>query len=159
TSNPKWKPYATASRLSYFLWDTMPDEALLDSAASGELNYPQGVERVARRMLASPKAEAGLNEFVSQWMRFDRVMSAARERRFYPLFNRELAMAMTEEARRFIGDLVWHDRNFMEVFTANYSFINSGLAAIYKVEPPPHNFDRVEFPPEAERSGLLGQAL
>jgi hypothetical protein len=159
TSNLKWKPYATASRLSYFLWDTMPDDALLDSAASGELNTPEGVERVARRMLASPKAEAGLNEFVSQWMRFDRVMSAARERRFYPLFNRELAIAMTEEARHFIADLVWNNRNFMQVFTANYSFINSDLAAIYKLEPPLHSFDRVEFPQEAERSGVLGQAL
>jgi hypothetical protein len=66
---------------------------------------------------------------------------------------------MTEEARRFIGDLVWNNRDFRQAFTANYSFINSGLAAIYKVEPPARDFDRVEFPPEAERSGLLGQAL
>jgi len=159
TSNSKWKPYATAARLSYFLWDTTPDEALLDSAASGELNTPEGVECVARRMLGSPKAKGGLDEFVSQWMRFDRVMNAARERRYYPLFNRDLAIAMTEEARRFIGDLVWNNRDFTQVFTANYSFINSGLAAIYKVEPPARDFDRVEFPREAERSGLLGQAL
>jgi Protein of unknown function (DUF1592)/Protein of unknown function (DUF1588)/Protein of unknown function (DUF1585) len=159
TSNPKWKPYTTAARLSYFLWDTTPDEALLDSAARGELDTPEGVERVARRMLDDPKAKGGLDEFVSQWMRFDRVMNAARERRYYPLFSRELATAMTEEARRFIGDLVWNNRDFMQAFTANYSFINSGLAAIYKVEPPARDFDRVEFPQEAERAGLLGQAL
>src|SRR5207237_8650991 len=98
-------------------------------------------------------------EFVSQWLRFDRVMTAARERRYYPLFSRELASAMTEEARRFVGDLVWNDRNFMDVFTANYSFINSDLAAVYKLSPPPRDFDRVEFPPESERAGLFGQAL
>jgi hypothetical protein len=159
TPNPKWKPYATAARLSYFLWDTTPDEVLLDSAEHGELNTPEGVEAVARRMLDNPKAKGGLDEFVSQWMRFDRVMNAARERRYYPLFSRELATAMTEEARRFIGDLVWNNRDFMQAFTANYSFINSGLAAIYKVEPPARDFDRVEFPREAERAGLLGQAL
>ena len=159
TSSPKWKPYATAARLAYFLWDTTPDEGLLDGAARGELDTPEGVERTARRMLDSPKAKGGLDEFVSQWLRFDRVLNAARERRYYPLFNRELATAMTEEARRFVGDLVWNDRNFMQVFTASYSFINSDLAAVYKVGPPPHDFDRVEFAPEAERAGLLGQTL
>ena len=65
---------------------------------------------------------------------------------------------MTEESKRFIDDLIWNDRNFMEVFTANYSFINSDLAAVYKVPPPAQDFDRVEFPPEAERAGILGQA-
>jgi Protein of unknown function (DUF1592)/Protein of unknown function (DUF1588)/Protein of unknown function (DUF1587)/Protein of unknown function (DUF1595)/Protein of unknown function (DUF1585) len=159
TPNPKWKPYATAARLAYFLWNTTPDEALLDSAARGELDTPEGVEHVVRSMIDSPKAKAGLDEFVSQWLRFDRVMNAARERRLYPLFSRELAMAMTEEARRFIGDLVWNDRDFMQVFTANYSFINSDLAAVYKVDPPVHDFERVELPPDSERAGLLGQAL
>ena len=66
---------------------------------------------------------------------------------------------MTEEARRFIGDLVWNDRNFMEVFTAKYSFINSDLAAVYKVPPPARDFDRVEFPPEAERAGHSGAGV
>jgi len=66
---------------------------------------------------------------------------------------------MTEESRRFIADLVWNDRNFMDAFTANYSFVNSDTAAVYKVSPPARDFDRVEFPPESERAGLLGQAL
>ena len=159
TPHPKWKSYAIASRLSYFLWDTAPDDALLDSAARGELNTPEAIERAARRMLEDPRAKDGVDEFVSQWLRFDRVLTASRERRLYPLFNRELAKAMTEESRRFIGDLVWNDRNFMEAFTAKYSFINSDLAAVYKVPPPARDFERVELPPEAERSGLLGQTL
>src|SRR5438876_774506 len=65
----------------------------------------------------------------------------------------------SRECRRFIADLVWNDRSFMEAFTAKFSFINSDLAAVYKVAPPARDFDRVEFPPESERSGLLGQAL
>jgi hypothetical protein len=159
TPNPKWKPYAKASRLAYFIWNTAPDDALLDSAARGELNTAEGIERAARRMLNDSKARDGLDEFVAEWMRFDRVMAASRERRLYPLFSRELAKSMTEECRRFIGDLVWNDRNFMEAFTARFSFINSDLAAVYKMPPPARDFERVEFPAESEREGLLGQAL
>ena len=158
TPNPKWKPYAVAARLAYFVWNTTPDEALLDSAADGELDTPDGVVRVVRRMLDSPKAHDGVGEFIAQWLRFDRVMTSARERRIYPLFNLELARAMTEESRRFLSDLIWNDRNFMQAFTANYSFINSDLAAVYKVSPPARDFDRVEFPADAERAGILGQA-
>jgi hypothetical protein len=137
----------------------MPDDALLERAAKGELDSPDGIERAARRMFDDPRAKDGVDEFVSEWLRFDRVMSASRERRIYPLFSRELARSMTEEARRFIGDLVWNDRNFMDAFTAKYSFINGDLAAVYKVPPPARDFERVEFPPETERAGLLGQAL
>lgn len=159
SADPKWKPYAKASRLSYFLWATTPDDELLASAASGTLETSEGVERVARRMLEDQRARQGLDEFVSQWLRFDRVMTASRERRLYPLFNQNLAKSMTEEARHFIADLAWNDRNFMEAFTANYSFINSDLAAVYKVPPPARDFQRVEFPAETERAGLLGQTL
>jgi hypothetical protein len=159
TPTARWQPYATASRLSYFLWDTAPDDALLDAASAGELDTAEGRARAARRMLEDPKAREGLDEFVSQWLRFDRVMTASRERRYYPLFNRELAASMTEETRRFLADLVWNRRDFRQAFTANYSFINSDLAAVYKVPPPARDFDRVEFAPETERSGLLGQAL
>lgn len=159
TPNPKWKPYAVASYLSYSLWNTMPDDPLLDAAAEGRLETTADIERMARRMLDDPRAQDALDEFVSQWLRFDRVLEAARERRYYPLFNRDLALAMAEEARRFVGDLVLNDRNFMQVFTASYGFPNSDLAAVYKVSPPARDFDRVEFPQDSERSGLLGQAL
>jgi hypothetical protein len=159
TPVPAWKPYATASWLSYSLWNTTPDDFLLDAAAQGKLGSTDDIERMARRMLDDSRAKDGLDEFVSQWLRFDRVLETARERRYYPLFNRELAVAMTEEARRFVGDLVWNDRNFMQVYTAGYGFPNSDLAAVYKVSPPARDYDRVDFPPESERAGLLGQAL
>ena len=159
TPSPKLRPYAAASQLSYFLWNSMPDDALLASAESGELNTREGVEKVARRMLADPKAREGLDEFVSQWLRFDRVLGAARERRVYPLFNERLAQSMTEEARRFIGHIVWNDRDFREVFNANYTFIDSDLASVYGMERPASEWDRVEFPPASERAGVLGQAL
>jgi len=159
TSNPPWKPYVTASRLSYALWDTMPDDVLLEAAARGDLSTSAGVEKAARRMLDHPRARGALDEFVSQWLRFDRILTATRDRRLYASFTRELAVAMTDEARHFVGGLVWNDRNFMDAFTANYTHANADLAAIYGVPAPAKEFDRVEFPPQSERAGLLGQTL
>jgi hypothetical protein len=159
TSNPQWKPYAAASRLSYALWDSMPDAALFESVARGVLSTPQGIETAARRMLNDPRARQSLDEFVAQWLRFDRLLTASKDRRRYPNFNRESAVAMTEEARSFIADLVWNERDFMGAFTADYTFMNADLAAIYGVPAPAKEFERVKFTPESERAGLLGQTM
>ena len=94
-----------------------------------------------------------------QWLRFDRILTSSRDRRRYPKFSRETAVAMTEEARQFIADLVWNNRNFMGAFTANYGFVNADLASIYGVPAPAQEFVRTDFPLESERAGLLGQAL
>jgi hypothetical protein len=110
-------------------------------------------------MLDDPRARESFSEFVGQWIRFDRILQASKDRRKFPQFTRETAIAMTEEARLFSGDLVWNDRNFMGLFTANYGYANGDLAAIYGVEPPSKEFDRVSFPAGSERAGLLGQAL
>ena len=159
TSDPKWMPYVTASRLSYSLWDTMPDAGLFAAAARGDLSTPKGVESTVRRMLDHPRAHEALNEFVSQWLRFDRVLTANKDKRKYAQFTREVAVAMTEEARAFVSDLVWNDGNFMDLFTANYGYPDAGLAAIYGVPAPPKEFERVPFPQSTERAGLLGQGL
>jgi hypothetical protein len=110
-------------------------------------------------MLDDPQAQESLSEFVSQWVRFDRILQASKDRRKFPQFTREMAVAMTEEARLFVSDLVWNDRNFMDLFTANYGYANGDLAAIYGVPPPAKEFDRAVFPADSERAGLLGQAL
>ncbi len=159
TADPSLQPYATASRLSYALWDTMPDAALFAAAERGELNTPGGVKLQVKRMLDHPRAKQSLTEFVSQWLRFDRIATASKDRRRYPLFTRETAVAMTEEARIFVSDLVWNDKNFMELFTAPYGYVNSELAGIYQVPLPAQDFGRVLFPPVSERAGILGQAL
>ncbi len=159
TSDPKWKPYATASRLSYSLWDTMPDAQLLAAAERGELGTRKGVELQVRRMLDHPRARQALNEFTGQWLRFDRILTASKDRRKFPQFTRETAVAMTEEARLFVNDLVWNDKNFMELFTAPYGYVNGELATIYQVPPPAQEFGRVNFPAGSERAGILGQAL
>jgi hypothetical protein len=159
TGNPKWRPYAAASRLSYALWDTMPDEALMAAAERGELSTRAGVEKAARRMLEDARARQALDEFVSQWMRFDRVLGATKDRRKFPNFTAETAAAMTREMRTFVGELVWRDRNFTELLTADYGFPNGDLAALYGVTQKGADFEQVKFPAESERAGLLGQAL
>lgn len=159
TDNPRWKAYARASRLSYALWDTTPDEALLASAAKGELDTAYGLEKIARRMLDNPKAKQALDEFIAQWMRFDRVLTTTKDRRRFPQFTRETAVSMTEEARRFISDLIWGEQDFMTLFTAEYGYMNSDLANIYGVPAPSAEFSKVNFPADSERAGLLGQAL
>jgi hypothetical protein len=159
TLSLKLKPYAAASRLSYTVWDSMPDAQLFEAAARGELGTPQGLEKQTRRLLDHPRARQSMDEFVSQWFRFDRILTAAKDRRRFPQYTRETAVAMTEEARLFVSDLVWNDRNFMDLFTADYGFMNADLAAIYGVPAPEREFDRVSFPAGSERAGLLGQTL
>ncbi|MGH6961601.1 MAG: DUF1592 domain-containing protein, partial [Dongiaceae bacterium] len=149
--------YARASRLALFMWNTIPDEWLLDQAASGALETAEGVEKTARRMLDDPRAKAALDEFVSQWMRFDTVKAMVKERRQYPQFSREVAQAMAEETRLFVADLVWSGRNFMDFFSAGYTFVNADLAPIYGLTPPAEEFGKVAYPAGSERSGILGQ--
>lgn len=154
----KWVEYEMASRLSYFLWDTMPDEGLLRSAGAGLLAGREGVEKEARRMLQDPRAKEALNEFVSQWMRFDRVLNVIRDRRLFPLFNSGLAAAMTEETRRLVSHLAWNNQNFMEFYTAKYAFLSSDLATLYGLPAPAEEFGLVGFPASSDRAGVLGQA-
>jgi hypothetical protein len=155
----KLKPWATVSRLSYSLWDTMPDAALNVAAERGDLSTREGVTKIARRMLNDPRAKESLNEFTSQWLRFDRLITASKDRRKFPLFTRETAIAMTEEARTFVSDLVWNDHDFMTLFTADYGHVSQELARIYGVTPPAKDFDRVAFPVDSQRAGLLGEGL
>jgi hypothetical protein len=159
TNDPKLKPWATASRLAYSLWDTMPDPSLFAAAEKGELGTPAGVEKATRRLLADQKAHEALDEFVSQWLRFDRLLTASKDRRKFPLYTRETANAMTQEALTFVSDLVWNNGDFMTLFNAPYGYMNGDLARIYGVSAPAKDFERVSFPPASERAGILGQGL
>ena len=156
-ATPPWQPYVRAARLSYLLWDTMPDEALTSAAERGELNTADGLEAAARRMLGDPRARQAADEFIAQWFRFDSIVTMVKERRAFPLFNRELALAMTEETRRLAADLIWSNRSFMEFYTANYTYLNSDLAALYKLPAPADEFAKVTFPDDIDRGGgVLG---
>ncbi|HUP39673.1 MAG TPA: DUF1592 domain-containing protein [Vicinamibacterales bacterium] len=152
------RDYAVANRLSYFLWDTMPDRALLDAAANGDLRTAEGLERVARTMLEDKRARQGVDEFFSQWLRFDRMLGAAKDDGRYPTFTPELAAMMVQETKLLLAHLVWNDRSFMEALTADYSYLNADLARLYGVPEPAGEFELVKFPAELPRAGILGQA-
>jgi hypothetical protein len=149
-------PFEVASRLSYFLCGTMPSDDLLRAAGAGELATAEQIEVTARRMLDDPRARSAMDEFLAQWMRFDRVTEATRDRRRFREFNAEVAAAMVEETRRLFNHLVWNDQNFMEFFTANYTFVNSDLARLYGLPAPEEAFAKVAYPPDSGRSGVLG---
>jgi hypothetical protein len=155
---PEWTPFETASRLSYFLWNSMPDEALFRAAESGELNRPEGVERAARRMLNDPRARPAFDDFIAQWLRFDRLIGTVKDRGLFPMYTPEVALSMTEETRRLAADLVWNDRDFTKLYSADYAFLNADLAAIYKLPAPAKEFDKVSLPASAGRAGIAGEA-
>jgi hypothetical protein len=150
-------PYEIAAGLSYFLWDTMPDEDLFRAAATGELTAKPGIEKAVKRLIANPLARHAVDEFTAEWLRFDLVQSAVKDRTLFPQFSPELAIAMTEETRRLVADLVWNDRSFMDLFTAGYAYVNSDLASLYGVPAPANEFDRVRLPEATGRAGVLGQ--
>ena len=120
--------------------------------AAGSRRSPGACSTTRRRSRRSTSSS-------SQWLRFDRVLTATKDRRAFPNFTPETAIAMTQEARRFVSDLVWNDRNFMELFTAHYGYMNGDLARIYGVDRPPTISNASRFPPNSGRAGLLGQAL
>ncbi len=151
-----FEPFEIASRLSYFLWDTMPDDKMLRAAERGEFSTIEQIEARARQMLADPRAKTSMEEFLSQWLRFDGVLSATRDRRRFGEFSTVLAGAMVEETRRMFNHLVWDDQNFMEFFTADYSFVNSDLARLYGLPEPAEGYARVQYPASSGRAGVLG---
>jgi hypothetical protein len=151
--------YRVASRLSYFLWDTMPDQALFDAAKSGELLTEAGIEKQAKRLLADERARASFDEFLSQWLRFDRLHSAVRDRRLFPEFSDELVNNMAEEVRQLFEHLVWENGNFLDFFKADYAYVSTDLARLYGLNPPAREFAKVKLPPDSERGGIPGTGL
>jgi hypothetical protein len=150
--------YGAAARLSYLLWDTAPDATLRQAAAKGELATAEQIERQARRLLDDPRARGAMQQFLSEWLRFDRVKGALRERKLYPEFGPELIQSMLEETSRLFAHLVWEDKPFLEFFTAEYSFLNTPLAQLYGVPAPEHEFALTRFPAGGKRAGVLGHA-
>src|SRR5438445_555886 len=136
----------------------MPSADLLRAAEAGELGSSAEIRKTARRMLDNPQTGRSLEVFLAQWMRFDRVMAAVRNARNYPDFSNSLLPVMTEETKRLFNHLVWDDKNFMEMFNADYTFLTRRLAQLYGLEPPAEEFGMVKYPAGSARAGVLGHA-
>lgn len=150
-------PYELASRLSYLLWASTPDDELLDKAQSGALATPAGLAAQARRMLASPKARAAIVDMVArQWLGLDKVKGVAKT--LPDVFsNSRTGPAMAAEAARFVGHVLFDsDGRLATLLTAPYTFANEDLAKIYGVPVAGRDLQRIELDP-ARRAGLLTQ--
>lgn len=148
--------YEMAQRLSYLLWQTMPDETLFAAAQSGELDASDGVLRQAKRMLADPKAYR-VFEFFEQWLDLDELESVTRDPDVYPEFTPELQARFRSETKAFVFDLLSHGGTLENLFSAEYTFADATLAAHYGLSTANlgTSFDKVEAP---GRSGILTQA-
>ena len=145
-----------ASRLSFFLWATGPDRALIDAASEGRLSDPATLERQVRRMLADPRSEALATRFAAQWLRLQDLEKIHPDVRTYPDFDEQLKASMLRETELFFDHLVREDRSLLELFTADYTFVNERLARHYGVPSVVGTrFRRVTYPDDTRR-GLLG---
>jgi len=146
-----------ASRLSFFLWSSIPDDELLNVAVQGKLKDPAVLDREVRRMLADRKAEALVNNFAEQWLFLRNVQSVLPDEATFPNFDDNLRQSFKRETELFFESVMREDRGVMDLITANYTFVNERLAKHYDI-PNVYGsqFRRVALTNDARR-GLLGQ--
>jgi hypothetical protein len=155
--------YALASRLSYFLWSSMPDETLLARATAGDLHKPEVLMAQARRMLKDPRSRGLATEFAGNWLdfrRFEEHNAVDRER--FPAFDNDLRQAMFEEPVRFIEDVIRNDRSVLDFLYGAHTFVNPPLAKHYgmpQVSGKTDHWVRVDDARQYGRGGLLPMSV
>ncbi len=151
-----------ASRLSFFLWSSIPDDTLLDAAIAGKLMDPAELERQTRRMLADPRSRTLVTNFAGQWLYLRNLASTNPDMRLFPDFDDNLRQAFRTETEMFVDSVLRADRNVVDLLSANYTFMNERLAKHYGI-PNVYgsHFRRIEFsattPLPEFRGGLLRQ--
>src|SRR5437870_5627935 len=151
--------FEVASRLSFFLWSSIPDERLLDLAERGQLTNPQTLEKEARRMLADRRAiDSLVNNFASQWLNLRRVEEVVIDQDRYPNYDLSLIEGFQRETELFVGSTIREDRSVVDLLNADYTFVNERLARHYRI-PGIYGsrFRRVTLPNLEQRGGLLAQ--
>jgi cytochrome c551/c552 len=146
-----------ASRLSFFLWSSGPDDELLNVAAQGKLKEPTVLQQQVKRMMADPKADALVTNFASEWLFLRNLQSVNPASDDFPNFDENLRNAFLKETQLFVGSVMRDDRNVLDLLNANYTFVNERLAKHYGIpDIYGSQFRRVTLTDEARR-GLLGQ--
>ncbi len=148
-----------ASRLSFFLWSSIPDDELITVAGQNKLHETATLEKQVRRMLADPKSDALVNNFAGQWLNVRSLQTIEPLATNYPDFDDNLRAAMRKEMDLFVGSIVHENRSVIDLLNANYTFLNERLAKHYGMANIyGSNFRRVELTPEFDmRRGLLGK--
>lgn len=155
--------HALASRLSYFLWSTMPDAELFALAQSGKLKEPAVLKAQVARLLADPRADRFGESFTDQWLAINTLGTMppdAKSKDYRIYYRAKLEPAMREETHQYFRHILRENRSVRDFIDSDYSFINAGLADLYQVPFPggKGEFVRVTFPPKAHRGGLMGHA-
>ena len=152
--------YSRAARLSFLLWNTTPNETLLKAAEQGRLTDEAQLTAIATRMVQSPRVEAGVRAFFSDMLLFEKFDEMAKDPVVYPRFNQDVAAALPEQMLRTIVDhLVTRKGDYRELFTSRRTFVNRALGPLYQVPvTTSQGWVPLEFGPNDDRSGLLGQA-
>ncbi len=146
-----------ASRLSFFLWSTVPDAQLYDLAVAGKLKDPMILEQQVKRMLADPKADALVSNFAAEWLQLRNLRGIVPDPDVFPDFDDNLRQAFVKETELFFGSVLREDRSVMDLLTADYTFVNERLARHYGIKGVyGDRFRRVSVTDDARR-GLLGQ--
>jgi hypothetical protein len=152
-------PHELASRLSYFLWSSMPDDALFEKAASGALAAPDALAREVERMIADPKSRALVDGFAAQWLELGRLDALELDFRRFPYWSDDLKASMRRETELFFEAVMRENRSVLDFVDADWTFVDERLAALYGIEGvtgPEHR--KVALPRGSERGGLLTQA-
>ena len=145
-----------ASRLSYFLWSTVPDQELIDLAMKNQLRAPGMLDKQVKRMLKDPRADALATRFASLWLRLQDLDKIHPDALTFPAFDNTLAEAMRRETELLIETLVHEDRSVLELLTADYTFVNERLARHYGIANITGDYFRRVQIPDPNRRGLLG---
>jgi hypothetical protein len=147
---------ALASRLSFFIWSSIPDDELLTLATQGRLKDPATLERQVKRMLASPKSRALVANFAEQWLFLRNLKSASPDLQIFPDFDDNLRMAMKEETTLLFDTIMREDRSAMDLIEADYTFVNERLARHYGIPGIYGSYFRRVKAPADSRRGILG---
>jgi hypothetical protein len=150
-------PYEVASRLSYFLWNTMPDAVLLDAAASGALSTRDGVRAQAERMLNDAQARAAVANFHRQFLRLDTIAGLTKDSTLFPAFSDATVRSLKASTAQYVDDLFFSGGSFTALMTDDHAWVDDQLAAIYGVPSPGPGLTRVQVD-GTQRSGVLTQA-
>ena len=146
-----------ASRLSFFLWSSIPDDELLDVAERGLLRDPAVLDRQVRRMLADRRSEAFVTNFTGQWLNLRRLPEVTPDLKRFPDFDETLRRAMRRETELFFESILREDRSVLELLTAEHTFVNERLAAHYGIPAVQGSHFRRVTLGDASRRGLLGK--